>query len=74
MSLSGKGGVYCIFIFCFSESESEVSEVQTDTSRKNRFLGIEVPILITKVESVLEILLLVIKIMNRTNNTNKVKK
>lgn len=73
MSLSGKGGVYCIFIFCFSESESEVSEVQTDTSRKSRFLGIEVPIL-TKVESVLEILLLVIKIMNRTNNTNKVKK
>lgn len=49
-------------------------EVQTVTSKKSRFLSTEVPLLITKVERVLEILFLDIKITNRTNYTNKVKK
>lgn len=47
-------------------------EVQTDTSKKSRFLSSEV--LIAKVESVLEILFLDIKITNKTNKTNNVKK
>lgn len=63
---------YIIFLFSVFPSDSEMPEVQTDTSKKSRFLSSEV--LIAKVESVLEILFLDIKITNKTNKTNNVKK